>query len=91
MNSISILAARSLTEVLVSLATHLALLFVCIVIAGNAFFGLCKLLIFLFLWLEASGKKKGKVKLAEGWDFWMAWTVCMMITLFWVIDYLRSD
>ena len=76
---------------MVSLATNLAFLFVFIVVGGVAFFGVCKLLIFLFLWLEASGKKKGKVKLAEGSDFWIGWTVCMVITLFWVIGFLRSD
>ncbi len=83
-----LLAARTLTEVLVSLATNVALLFVCLCVVGVALLGVCRLVDFLF---QAEDNKRGKVKLVGDSDFWIGWTVCTVITLAWVIDYLRSD
>lgn len=86
------LAARTLPEVLLSLAINLVSFFLwaCIVggIVGYAFVGVCMLLKFFF----NLDKKKGKAKL-EGTPpgFWIGWVVCTVITVLWVINYFRSN
>ena len=83
------LAARTLPEVLLSLALNSVILvlflFLC---AGIAFYilrGFVLLLVFIF----TSGKKK--VKLEGDLAWWIGWTVCTVITVFWVIGYFRSN
>ena len=85
------LAARTLPEVLLSLALNSVILvfflFLCLGIVSCVVLGVCFLLDFFF----PLGKKKGKVKLMGDSGFWIGWTVCTVITVFWVIGYFRSN